>query len=419
MFRFLHTADLHLDSPLRGLASREGAPSDELRGASRRAFENLVRLAVDESVDFVVIAGDVYDRDWRDYQTALFFRGGMNQLREAGIPVYLISGNHDAASVISRKLSLPDNVTQFSSQAPQTVEPPQWPVAIHGMSFPNRAVEENLVPRYPDPVAGKFNLGILHTSLAGAEGHDTYAPCSVDDLVGKGYDYWALGHIHLPAVIHESPWIVFPGNLQGRHARECGPRGCRLIEVNDDLEVADCAWRELDVARWARIEVPAAGVDAFEDLVSLAREAMGGAVEDAGDRLLALRIAVTGATPLHGRLHGRPDRFEAEMQAAAEEFGEGAVWIEKVILETRGTVSLEELAARDALTRVVVEALDEASAGGAAAALPPEVTTMLDVLPPDLKEELAGSWGGTGRRDLIEDACALVLDRLTTKGGEA
>src|SRR5690606_12377027 len=125
----------------------------------------------------------------------------------ADIPVFLISGNHDAASVISRKLTLPENVHVFSSSKPQTMEPGRWPVAIHGMSFPNREVKENLVPRYPEPISGRFNLGLLHTSLAGREGpHDTYAPCSVADLLAKGYDYWALGHIHQPQVVHEDPW---------------------------------------------------------------------------------------------------------------------------------------------------------------------------------------------------------------------
>jgi DNA repair protein SbcD/Mre11 len=204
MFRFVHTADLHLDSPLRGLSSRQGTPVEELRGASRKALDRLIDLAISERVDFVVIAGDIYDQDWKDYNTGLFFRSRMAKLQAAGIPVYMISGNHDAASIISRKLTLPCNVQSFSSRSAETFVLDSLPVAIHGMSFPNRAVEENLIPRYPAPVAGKFNIGLLHTSLAGAPGHDTYAPCSVEDLVAKGYDYWALGHVHQPAVVRIS-----------------------------------------------------------------------------------------------------------------------------------------------------------------------------------------------------------------------
>ena len=264
---------------------------------------------------------------------------------------------------------------------------------------------------------GKFNIGILHTRLAGAEGHDTYAPCSVPDLVSKGYDYWALGHIHQPAVLHETPWIVYPGNIQGRHARECGERGCRLVEVNDELEVSECAWRPLDVARWATIEVDLEGVEEFGDVVTGIRQAMGEAVEEAGGRLLALRVILSGASGLHGQLCSRPDRLEAEIEACAQECGAGLVWIERVKLATRPLVSLEDLAARDPLTRVVVDALREIDADGAA--WPAEVTAMLDALPPDLRESLREEWAGAGHQDLLEDACAMILERLTTKGGEA
>lgn len=417
MFRFIHTADLHLDSPLRGLASREGSPAGELRGASRRALDQLIDLAVAERVDFVIIAGDIYDRDWKDYSTGLFFRSRMVMLQQAGIPVYLIAGNHDAASVISRKLSLPANVRHFSSKAPETVEPEPWPVALHGMSFPNRVVDENLVPRYPAAVKGKFNIGILHTSLAGNAGHDTYAPCSVEELTAKGYDYWALGHVHQPAVIREKPWVVYPGNLQGRHARECGERGCRLITVNDDLELGACDWHVLDVARWAAVTIDASGLTAMEDLIRATRAALGEAVEHAGERLLAARVTFIGTTALHGAICSHPDRLEAEVEACAQDFGAGRVWIERVKLETRPQVALVDLAARDGLTKVVVEALDESRSGEGK--LPPEVLAMLEVLPGDLSLPLKTDWEGEGHRALMEDACSMILERLTEKGAES
>jgi len=399
MFKFLHTADLHLDTPLRGLASRD-----------------VIRLAIEEEVNFLVIAGDVYNNDWKDFETGFFFRKGMHSLEKAGIPVYLISGNHDAASVITRKLSLPENVKHFSSKGPETVEPEEWPVAVHGMSFPNRKEDENLVPRYPAPVPGKFNIGILHTSLAGTTGHDTYAPCSLDDLVAKGYDYWALGHIHQPAVVRENPWIVYPGNIQGRHIRECGERGCRIVTVDDDLEVAGCDWHPLDVVRWARVEVDAGGIDDFDELVGRLREKMAEAVEGHEERLLALRLKLTGATPLDASLRSRPDRLTAEAEARAQELGSEVVWLEQIRISTRPAVSIEEMAERDPLTKVVVEVVREMSGD---AAMPKEVSDMLKKLPPDLKETLEGQWKGEGRQALLEDVCAIILDRLAGKGGEA
>ena len=100
-FKFLHAADLHLDSPLKRLARYEGAPVDELRSAPRAALRNLVSLAIEEKVDFVLIAGDLYDGDWKDYNTGLFLNQRLKELQSASIPVYLVKGNHDAESRIS------------------------------------------------------------------------------------------------------------------------------------------------------------------------------------------------------------------------------------------------------------------------------------------------------------------------------
>ena len=415
MFRFIHAADPHLDSPLRGLEAHEGAPVETLRGATRKAFENLVNLAIDEAVDFVVIAGDLYDGDWKDYSTGLFFRGQMVKLQAKGIPVYLIAGNHDAASVISKKLSLPENVHIFSTRTAESMEVPGRPVVIHGRGFPHRAVPENLAVDYPTAVPGKFNLGLLHTSLTGRPDHDTYAPCSEQDLRNKGYAYWALGHIHQPEVISEAPWIVFAGNCQGRHARETGPRGCRLVTVKDSLEVESAEWRDLDVVRWQSVEVALAGVENEAGAVKCIREALAGAVAAADGRLLATRIQLTGATTLHGSLHRDAQHWRAQVQALAQDFGEEAVWVERIRIGTSPVYDLAELAARDALTKTVLDSLETATHD--LAALPDDITEMLDVLPPELRAEVAAEWDPGQRPALMEEVRAIILEALQTKGG--
>ena len=229
--RFLHASDLHIDSPLRGLDRYEGAPVERLRTATRGALERLVDTALNERVDFVLLAGDIYDSDWQDFHTGLFFREQMVRLDRAGIRVFIVQGNHDAQGVITRQLTLPQNVTTFSSRTAETHRIEEIAVAVHGRSFPNRAVDEDLVPSYPAPVPGLLNIGMLHTSLTGRVGHDTYAPTDVATLSSKGYDYWALGHVHAREVVSEQPRIVFPGNLQGRKASETGPKGCELVTV--------------------------------------------------------------------------------------------------------------------------------------------------------------------------------------------
>ncbi len=172
MFRFLHAADIHLDSPLRGLEVHEDAPVESIRGATRRAFDNLINLAIEKKIDFIVISGDLYDGDWKDYNTGLFFAGRMGRLNKAGIKVFIVSGNHDAASQITRAMPLPDNVTLFSSRKPQSVKIEELDVTIHGQSYPSRTVTENLVSHYPQQTAHSFNIGLLHSSLTGREGHE-------------------------------------------------------------------------------------------------------------------------------------------------------------------------------------------------------------------------------------------------------
>ena len=246
MFRFLHTADIHLDSPLQGLEAHKDAPVAEIKGATRRAFDNLVELAVDEGVAFVLISGDLYDGDWKDYNTGLYFAGRMGKLAKAGIKVFIVSGNHDAASNTTRALPLPDNVTIFSNKQPESKKVDDIGVIIHGQGYATKELTENLAAGYPAQESGYFNIGLLHTSLTGRENHARYAPCSQEDLLSRGYDYWALGHVHKREVVSESPPIIFPGNIQGRHIKETGSKGATLVTVEDG-RITEIETRDLDV----------------------------------------------------------------------------------------------------------------------------------------------------------------------------
>ncbi|MCU0587831.1 MAG: DNA repair exonuclease [Syntrophobacteraceae bacterium] len=417
MIRFIHAADAHLDSPLKGLEAHEGAPVDVLRGATRQAFDNLVQLAMDMRVDFLLLAGDLYDGDWKDYGTGLFFRARMARLREAGIPVYLIAGNHDAASVISRKLSLPENVHVFSTRTAESVEVPGRPVVIHGRGFPHRAVPENLARDYPAAVPGRFNVGLLHTSLTGRAGHDTYAPCSEADLRQKGYGYWALGHIHQPEVVSRDPWIVLAGNIQGRDIRETGPRGCCLVTVSDLMEVESVERRELDVVRWRMLEIDLAGASQPPEVLSRASRVMAGAVAEAEGRRVAARLVLKGATSLHGSLHRDSHRWKAELLGRAQELGEDVLWIERIQVGTSPVYDLEPLAERDALTRIVLETLKEAVLEPGA--LPVDIQDMLGVLPGEVRSDIEGQCQGAEGAAILEDVRAIILEGLGTKGGTA
>ena len=416
MIRFIHAADPHLDSPLQGLEAHEGAPVAVLRGATRRAFENLVNLAIEESVDFVVIAGDLYDGDWKDYSTGLFFRAQMVRLQSKGTPVYLIAGNHDAASVITKKLSLPGNVHVFSTRTTESLEVAGHPVTIHGRGFPNRAVPENLASEYPTAVPNRFNLGLLHTSLTGRPGHDTYAPCSVAELREKGYGYWALGHIHQPEVINKDPWIVFAGNCQGRHIKETGPRGCRLVTVSDSLHVESAEWRSLDVVRWEELNVDLSSVENETEATRLVSEAMGKAITAAEGRLVAARIILSGTTQLHGSLHRNDEHWNAQFLASAQDHGAEAIWIERIKVSTSPVYNIAQLAERDALTKIVVSNLNETD--HQPILLPTEIQEMLDILPLEVRTQVEEELKGEQRATVLSDVRAIILDALATNGGQ-
>lgn len=330
MFKFIHAADLHLDSPLRRLEYYEGAPVTRIRGATRRALENLVELAVEEQVQFVLIAGDLYDGDLDDYSALLHFSGQMADLRRKGIRAFLIRGNHDAANHMSRGLNLPDNVHLFPENKADSFPLDQLHVAIHGQSFASREVRENLACAYPDPVVGWFNIGMLHTSLDGCDGHDTYAPCALDHLLQRGYDYWALGHIHQRRVVHDDrPVVTYPGNIQGRHVGEAGPKGCHLIAVKDNRVVAN-EFRPLDVVRWARLDIDAENHDQPEGILYLCRECLQEAAQAADGRLLAVRVQVKGVTKAHAELSSRAEHWLAQFRSDCLNLFGQDVWLESL-----------------------------------------------------------------------------------------
>lgn len=347
-FRFIHTADIHLDSPLRGLPRHEGRAAGRIRSATRAALDGLISEAIEQKVAFVVIAGDLYDGNWRDFHTGLFFAQQMGRLAHEGIRTFVLHGNHDAESQITRRLQLPEAVRTFSHRQAETFVVDDLKVALHGRSFPEQAVTENLVPGYPEPLPGHFNIGVLHTALGGMEEHANYAPCSLDELVAKGYQYWALGHVHRGQVLHEHPHVVFPGNLQGRHVRETGPKGAQLVTVEDG-EIVDLAPIHTDVVRWSRVSLGVEGCRGTGEVVDRIRAAIENAVTEVEGRLLACRIELAGRTPLHGALLGSADSILAEAQAAALGLGEEVAWIERVVIDTKPAAPASTADPQDAL----------------------------------------------------------------------
>jgi len=416
--KLVHAADLHLDSALTGLSRYESAPADEIRGATRRAFANLVSLCLEERAALLVISGDLFDGDWRDVSTGLFFAAQLSKLCEAGVQVAWIRGNHDAVSQIRRSVRLPEAVLELSAERAETHVFEALGVAVHGRSFAKRDVSEDLSATYPERVSGALNVGLLHTALEGRAGHDLYAPCRVETLLNRGYEYWALGHVHQRELVHAEPYIVFPGNLQGRHARELGEKGAMLVSFEGD-RISAVEHRALDVVRWAEVSVAASGAQTLDDLLTSAKFELLRAAEAAQGRLLAFRVKLHGPTPLDAELRASRDKLTEELYSLSYGVGGAGAWLEKLVVSTQplehkaplGDDALGEIdrALGDLLRDDAAESLRD-YLGDLSKKLPAEVLELV----PELRSpsaELAA--------ELASDVRGLLRQRLAAGQGDA
>jgi DNA repair exonuclease SbcCD nuclease subunit len=418
--RFIHAADLHIDSPLRGLERYEGAPVDDVRGATRRAFENLVDLAVREAVDMVVLAGDLFDGDWQDYNTGLFFQKGLARLSAVGIVTVIAKGNHDAQSKVTKSLKWPDLVHELPANKPKTLHFEELGVAVHGQSFASAAVTEDLAAGYPPSVPGCFNIGVLHSSLTGRPGHSPYAPTTVEVLQQRGYQYWALGHVHAREEVCRNPWIVFPGNIQGRHIRETGSKGCSLVTVEDD-QVVEVRHVPLDVLRWATLKLNIGSLSDLDSLLVAAGTQLQHLLAEADGRLLAVRVFIAGTGPVHELLAQRGRDFEEDLRALAIRESNEQLWLEKIRIDTQPSLDVDALIQRDDPIGQLLRELRQLQADPAAAAALMQEAGQ-DVGPrlrlvPELKSEEGVDFDSAELAvELLRQAEADLLARLAGEG---
>jgi exonuclease SbcD len=334
-YRFVHAADIHLDSPLRSLALRNPELADLIGNATRRAFVYIVDLCLDEQVDALVLAGDLYDGEQTSMKTARFLAEQIRRLHEAGIRVFVIRGNHDALSRITKELTFPDSVKVFGGRAEAIVldrAKSDFPVAIHGLSFAQPHAPDSLVGKYKPMIEGTVNIGILHTSLAGGSGHDPYAPCSLADLSATGFSYWALGHVHKRSVTEGSCTIVMPGMPQGRDINEAGAKSVTLATVADDRSIR-LEERITSIAQFERISIDATGIDTWRDLIAAIAGATERARKAVASEHLVARLHLTGTTPLSWRIRRDLDLLKTEADDRASVIG--ACWIEKLEVDCR------------------------------------------------------------------------------------
>jgi DNA repair protein SbcD/Mre11 len=294
MIKIIHTADVHLDSPLKTLALKNESLQAKVRTATRTSFTRIVNTALSENISALIISGDLFDGAERSAKTAAFLTTQFDRLKVAQIPVFYIKGNHDAENPITGEISLPENVHVFDGRGGK-FQIANLAVWIHGVSFSGRQAPESLLPKFGAPEPGAINIAMLHTSLAGSSGHDPYAPCSVMDLAAMGFDYWALGHVHKRQVHSEAPWIVMPGIPQGRDVGEAGPKSATLITIDEkNILVSEVP---TSAAEFIDLKISADGVTSDDELRHRLHEALiktaAGLTSDAG----LVRLTIGGKTP--------------------------------------------------------------------------------------------------------------------------
>jgi DNA repair exonuclease SbcCD nuclease subunit len=418
-YRFVHAADIHLDSPLRSLALRDPGLATLIGTATRQALARIVDLCLDEQVDALLLAGDLYDGEQTSMKTARFLAEQMHRLDEAGIGVFVIRGNHDAISRITRELTLPKNVKVFSGRAEAVaIDRPRGalPVTIHGVSFADPRAPESLLPRYRPPTEGAANIGLMHTSLDGAPGHDPYAPCRLADLQSHGFRYWALGHIHRRAIVPGACTVVMPGIPQGRDINEAGAKSCTLVTIADDGTV-HVEERPTATAQFERIDIRLAAADDWHAVLDAIAHALGAARAATAAEHLIARLRLTGTTPLAWRLRADPDLLKAESDLRAG--ATGKTWIEALEIACTPPESTAPISGVPVTELRQLIQSDILPAGACAEEIRTIAEELRGQLPPELRALLGADQAGMDARlaELLAEGVDDVLARLQSSPG--
>lgn len=316
-FRFIHCSDLHIDSPFKGLASQVPSLTERLQESTFQSFENIVKLAMEEKVDAVLIAGDIFDGADRSLQAQLKFRRGLLELSEKGIPSFIVHGNHDPSNSWSHTLKWPESTTIFPGDKVERIpviregETLAW---IYGISYPQKEVNENLALKFKKDQEQGFAIGLLHANVGQQPGHDNYAPCSLQDLISSNFDYWALGHIHEHKILRENnPCIVYSGNTQARHLKETGPKGCCLVTLNSNAP-ANIQFIATDVISYHSAKVDVSNASSINEVLQTIQSHVEEFAKESTREGLVIRMVLTGRTAVHKEL-----QYPQDTKALAEE----------------------------------------------------------------------------------------------------
>ncbi|MHB8243785.1 MAG: metallophosphoesterase family protein [Acidimicrobiales bacterium] len=392
-FCFVHAADLHLDTPFKGVSQTAPHVGSALREASLDAFDALVDLCLERKAAFLVVAGDIYDGAERGLRAQLRFRSGLQRLSDAGIATFVVHGNHDPVeqgwSVVA---GWPELVHVFGHErveAVPVVRDSDVIATVQGISYGHREVTENLALGFSSKAGLGLQVGVLHCNVAGAsDGYASYSPCSLADLQRIGIDYWALGHIHSQMVLSGTPhggdsWVVYPGNLQARSPKpsELGPKGAMVVEVHAG-RVAAVEAVACDRIRFGLVEVDIAECEGAADVRSALVDAAADQLEQAAGRSLVLRGKVVGRGAPHNELcrAGAIDDLLSSLRDDCEPL-EPFLWWDQIEDSTLPALDLEELRQGDDFAADLLSLADELSSRELG---PAELSELIGKMPKEL-----------------------------------
>ena len=431
-FRFVHAADLHLDTPFEGLAARDARIARLLQDASLEAFDQVVDLALARQAAFVLLAGDIYDGADRDVRAQLRLLAGLRRLEQAGIETFIVHGNHDPVGGWSAIRDWPDGVHVFGAEsvASHVVRRDGRDLArVYGISYARPDVSDNLALRFARQEGPGLHVGLLHCNLGSVADHAAYAPCSLDDLRRAGMDYWALGHIHKHCIPQPAqPCVVYPGNTQGRSPKpsECGPKGAVVVEA-DESGVRRVEFAPVDRTRFVPLTVDISAAADVGQLRQLLLDAAASAAADNAGRALLLRGVLVGSGELHADL-ARSEVVRSLLMALQDEQGEDdppRYW-EGLRDQTQPELNLDAIRGRGDLLDEVLRLSDELSGDPERLrAFLAEHLGAMERLPGPLRQSAPpagaappGELELLGDGELLERARLLALERLA-QGGRA
>ena len=381
MIRLIHTADVHLDSPLQTLALRDPELGERVQCASRMAFARIVEQALTHKVAAVLIAGDLFDGAARSAKTAAFLLLQLDKLKDADIQVFYIKGNHDAENPLTGETTLPDNVHVFDARGgKRQIE--GHDVWIHGVSFSGRKAENSLLGKIPAPVSDAINIGMLHTSLNGSAAHDVYAPCTEQELIDTGFDYWALGHIHKRQVHCEKPWIVMPGIPQGRDIGEPGPQVATLITIdNQSISISEFLTSSIE---FTSVALDVTDLSDASDLRALAKTKLHDAAASLQSDDAIVRVVLQGQSSLRWQWLRDLEQWQETLEQLCRDTGR--LWLEKLVFNVNDAPkSLHDTTAISELSELMIAIRSEDAFDSEAIEL---IETVLSVLPPSERKKL-------------------------------